>query len=93
MYHGYLQFFTLELLLRCLQFFCYRGRYSSQIVFSLQMQKRRDFLGASDSVYSAFGNNTLKVAPLPSPSDSAQIFPSCTSSNPLAMVSPIPNPP
>jgi len=32
MYHGYLQFFTLELLLRCLQFFCYRGRCSSQVI-------------------------------------------------------------
>ena len=36
MYHGYLQFFTLELLLRCLQFFCYRGRCSSQLAFSGQ---------------------------------------------------------
>ena len=30
MYHRYLQLFTLELLLRCLQFFCYTGRCSSQ---------------------------------------------------------------
>ena len=31
MYHRYLQLFTLELLLRCLQFFCYTGRCSSQL--------------------------------------------------------------
>ena len=31
MYHRYLQSFTLELLLRCLQFFCYTGRCRSQL--------------------------------------------------------------
>ena len=39
MYHRYLQFFTLELLLRCLHFFCYTGRRSSQLVISDQLPR------------------------------------------------------
>ena len=51
MYHRYLQFFTLELLLRCLHFFCYRGRCSPQLGI-------RSFDYAAGSRYTASRHST-----------------------------------
>jgi len=55
MYHRYLQLFTLELLLRCLQFFCYTGRCSSQVTYKIsprasdKITKQLFYLGVSAS--------------------------------------------
>ena len=66
------------------------GHWSFDTVFDL-LNHRNALL--DQQINYAIGNNTLNVAPLPAPSDSAQILPPCASINPFAIVKPIPSPP
>jgi hypothetical protein len=76
-YHRYLQFFALELLLRCLHFRCYRGACSSQLQVKragavlrgyrfgliLKQPRRRDPLTHSLSPYAVNRSSEFPPAP------------------------------